>query len=91
MMPDIKHCSVEECYYNKYNKCHAEAITIGSISPKCDTYCKGAQHGGPSEHGHVGACHVNDCKWNTDMSCTAEGVDISPHGAEPDCDTFTSR
>ena len=91
MMPEIKHCDVRECFYNKDGRCHAEAITVGSLSPKCDTFFKTDQHGGPATQGHVGACHVSDCHWNKQLSCTAEGIEISLHGQEPDCDTFRNK
>jgi len=47
MMPDIKKCNVIDCFYNRDNICHAEAIT-------------------------------------------AEGIELSLHGQEPDCDTFVT-
>ena len=88
MMPKIKQCNVQDCFYNKNNMCHAEAITIGSIEPKCDTYAHSTQHGGPSQMGHVGACHVKDCRHNKEMACTAEGIEVGYHGKEPDCESF---
>ena len=91
MMPDVKHCYITDCYYNRENMCHAEGITIGSPTPKCDTYFKSNQHGGPAPKGHVGACRVADCRWNREMSCNAEGINITLHGNEPDCDTYQKR
>ena len=88
MMSNINKCNDEECYYNKDNMCHAEAITVGSSSPKCDTFWKSTQHGGPAKMAHVGACHMSNCRWNQDMSCSAEGVEIKVQGTEADCDTF---
>lgn len=88
-MPKIKMCDADGCYYNRGSQCHANAITVGSECPCCETYMSSPQHGTPADLGSVGACHMNDCKFNQQMSCQAPGIEVGCHADHPDCLTFT--
>lgn len=38
-MPEVTSCDVLTCAFNKAEKCHAKAITIGdNVNPGCDTF-----------------------------------------------------
>ena len=39
----------------------------------------------------VGACHVKDCRWNTEMVCRASGITVTPHSGHADCATFEKK
>lgn len=88
-MPEVKMCDATECFYNQAERCHANAITVGSPCPRCDAFVESAQHAAPADIGLVGACHENDCKFNTELSCQAPGIQVSHHGEHADCKTYT--
>jgi len=88
-MPEVKMCDATECYYNKESQCHANAITVGSPCPRCDTYVKAAEHGIPADTGLVGACHESDCKFNQQLSCQAPGIQVGHHLDHADCKTYS--
>lgn len=88
-MPMINMCKISDCAYNMNNKCHALAITVGGSLPKCDTFTKRAKKGGDKDvNGAVGACKVETCKFNTDLECAAESIDVSMHSGQAECVTF---
>ena len=37
MPPEVKNCTVMECFYNQSEICHAAAILVGSAHPACET------------------------------------------------------
>lgn len=92
-MAKVQKCSVDDCAYNKDNKCHALAITIGDgDNPQCDTYCHASNKGGEaSAVAGVGACKVAICRFNQMLECTAGRVNIGWKGQEADCLTFTRK
>lgn len=90
-MPEIRSCSVRECFYNEDNMCHANAVTIGSPCPQCDTFIQSNEHAEPASVGRVGACHEADCVYNEMLSCTALGVTVGHHDGHADCFTYASR
>lgn len=92
MSPEVKNCSVQECFYNCSELCHASAITVGSDHPACDTFIDhSGEHGTPSPTGHVGACHEGDCKFNQEFSCHAGSINVDHHDNHADCVTFEQR
>ena len=93
-MPKVLDCNMIDCSYNKNKACHALAITVGDTScPMCDTYAKIAKKGGAADMtGSVGACKVENCKFNQSLECTASnGIHVGPHSGHPDCNTFAPR
>jgi hypothetical protein len=90
-MPDVKKCTVTQCYYNQQELCHANAIQVGSDHPMCDTYVQSNQHGLPADKGRVGACHVSQCEYNRSMSCVANGIEVGLHAEHADCITFEPK
>ncbi len=91
LMPDVKECTVNDCFYWQDNLCHANAILVGDDHPFCDTYAKSQQHEGPANMGKVGACHASNCEYNQELSCSAPGIDVGFHGDHADCLTFEPR
>jgi hypothetical protein len=92
MMPQVKNCTLGECYYNREEICHANAITIGSDHQMCDTFIADAdRHGTPADIGRVGACHQSDCHFNEERSCGAGSINVDYHQEHGDCVTFEAR
>lgn len=92
MMPQVKNCTVCECFYNLDEICHANAITVGSDHPKCDTYIGDPDHHGtPADTGRVGACKQSDCRFNAERSCGAGSINVDCHEDHGDCVTFEAR
>lgn len=88
-MPKILSCSVNECAYNKDDKCHTLAITVGSGHPSCDTFIKARTKGGSEDLvGGVGACREEYCRFNKALECSAQGISVAPHNGHADCRTF---
>ena len=88
-MPLITQCSAGQCAYNQDNACHARAITIGDTShPGCDTYLQGAQHTHQQQSAGIGACKMANCKFNDDLECMAEGVQVGLVMNSPNCLTY---
>ena len=88
-MPRIVDCNMSDCAYNSENMCHALAITVGANSPMCDTFLKLGTKGGAKEAtGSVGACKVQNCKFNDSLECSAEGIHVGRHADHAECDTF---
>ncbi len=90
-MPPVSRCAVTNCFYNTNNACHAPAINVGSDHPVCDTFIAEPMHIGRQDTGMVGACHMADCRFNADMTCTAKGIEVSGHADHADCVTFAQR
>lgn len=82
IMPEVKHCTVKSCGFNRDSGCHVHAITIGKHeTPRCDTFFAIAD---TSEHvkstGHtsgVGACKATDCHFNDDFECMADEITLA--------------
>ena len=93
-MAKVKDCMVEECAYNRGQRCHALAITIGDTRrhPKCDTYFDLQEKGGDSTVvAGVGACKVSACKYNSDLECQADSIEVGYQQDEADCMTFEMK
>lgn len=91
-MSKIVSCSVNECAYNKDNKCHTLAITVGSGHPSCDTFTRARTKGGSEELiGGVGACREQNCSFNKALECSAPSISVAPHSGHGDCRTFQAR
>lgn len=88
-LPIVSKCEETDCFYNRGDACHAAAINVGSAHPRCDTFARaGDKHIGRQPVGLVGACHVAECRWNTDLMCGASAIAVGRHGDHPDCVTF---
>ncbi|MGD9389312.1 MAG: DUF1540 domain-containing protein [Thioalkalispiraceae bacterium] len=89
-MPLVETCTVSDCGYNKADKCHARAITIGDgIHPGCDTSFLGA----PSRtHANtmagVGACKITGCSFNDDLECNADSISVKMQDNSIQCMTY---
>lgn len=91
-MPKIKVCDVNQCAYNNQNICHAMAITVGDSHPTCDTFTNSSSKAGVQEiTGGVGACKVDNCKFNESLECSAPNIQVSFHQDHACCKTFTER
>lgn len=91
-MPRITKCEMTECSYNKNSECHAMAITVGGSHPMCDTFMKASRKGGVADMtGGVGACKVEDCRFNSMFECSASGINVAIHSGHADCATYSPR
>jgi len=90
-LPVIQRCEVDPCFYNTGRMCHAPAITVGSSHPSCDAFIARPQHSPRSDSGLVGACHIADCAFNADLTCTATGIVVSLHAGHADCGTHRRK
>jgi hypothetical protein len=89
-MSKVKDCKVGDCAYNDDMCCHTMAITIGDgAEPKCDTFVSSPVSGGEKETtACVGACKMDDCKFNEHLECCSSEVHVEMKGTKPDCTTF---
>lgn len=89
-MPLVTECLASLCAYNKNQKCHARAITIGdTLHPGCDTFLKGSAHTKQtSQIAGIGACKMGNCKYNEDFECVAGSVRIGVEKRGANCRTF---
>lgn len=92
-MSKVMDCAAASCSYNMKNKCHALGITIGGGEcPECDTSLMDAKKGGCKDVSTgVGACKVDDCKFNDCLECTAEEIHVRMHDGHPECGTVKYR
>ncbi len=91
-MPQVRGCRVIECLYNRGERCHARAITVGdSGHPRCDTFTKSSSHVVAVPSAGVGACKVSVCKYNGDFECQAGNVTLDRCGDHADCTTFEMK
>lgn len=93
-MPVITKCMVSECAYNANSNCQARAITIGdSLQPGCDTFMKGGRHHiqQAQQAAGIGACKTASCKFNEDLECMAEGIQVGVIKSEANCMTYAVR
>jgi len=89
-MPYVDSCTVSDCGYNKDDKCHARAITIGDgVHPGCDTAFLGSsRHTRANNTAGVGACKVTGCAFNNDLECSADSITVSMQDNSVQCMTF---
>lgn len=84
----IAKCATTSCAYND-SGCKAFAVTIaGAEKASCATFIALDARGGLGNGGQVGACQRLECKYNSDLMCTAEGVEIS---ATQECLAYSPR
>ena len=96
IMPEVKHCSVESCGFNKNAGCHARAITVGDEeTPGCDTFFAIADRAGHAKSvgriSGVGACKVADCKYNEDYECMADAIVVGFNNNKASCQTYVHQ
>jgi len=92
MVPEIKKCTVTQCFYNRTNQCHAHAITVGHDQPECDTFAQSSSSTDKQGAGEVGACHVTQCSFNDSMYCHAcDDIVVGWSGDKAVCTTFRQR
>jgi hypothetical protein len=93
-MPTVESCEAFECAFNSENKCHALAINVGGPDddcPACDTFLNSKKRGGLIQAiGSVGACKVEECKFNSLFECSAKGIAMHQHSGHADCSTFAT-
>ena len=92
-MPKVIECLMDECAYNADKECHARAITVGGgACPMCDTAMKSVKKGGVIDMiGSVGACKVENCRFNDSLECSAVGISVMLHDQHAECGTFKAR
>jgi hypothetical protein len=89
MTSAVRSCAATTCSFNNDHHCNALAITVaGSESqPTCGTFVQlDARRPVSSETSSVGACHRLECKYNSDLMCTAEGIEVTDTAT---CATYT--
>lgn len=92
-MPTITKCVASECVYNVDSGCHARAITVGdSLQPGCDTFMAGSRHAKSiNQVAGIGACKTTGCKFNNDLECIAESIQVGMVKDKANCVTFDLR
>ena len=62
----------------------ASTQTVTTFIPK-------NEHISRSDLSKVGACHVDECRHNSDLTCTASSIEVGNHANHADCNTFDPR
>ncbi|MDP5210060.1 MULTISPECIES: DUF1540 domain-containing protein [unclassified Microbulbifer] len=89
-MPEVSRCAVTQCAYNANDGCHARAITIGNgIDPDCDTFLANSKHTNSARTAGVGACKMENCKFNDDFECSADSIQVGRSGNSNNCLNYT--
>ena len=92
MVPEVKTCTVQQCFYQRNEECHAHAITVGHTEPNCDTFAQTQSKIDKAGAGEVGACHVIQCSYNDKMFCHAcDDIVVNMVGDKAICSTFRQR
>mgnify|MGYP002685762751 CR=1 FL=1 len=92
MVPEVKKCTVKQCFYNRGEECHAHAITVGSDQPICETFANGSSNTDRQGAGEVGACHVTKCTFNNNMYCHAcDDIQVDMTSGKAMCTTYRPR
>lgn len=92
MVPEVKKCSVSDCFYNKNQECSAHAVLVGSDEPVCETFATSAHHTNNVGRSEVGACHVTQCEYNHSMFCHAcSDIEVGWKENNALCLTFEPR
>jgi hypothetical protein len=92
MIPEVKKCTVDQCFFNKDSECCARAVLIGSANPKCETFVESHQRTKKQGQAEVGVCHIENCQYNQSMSCHACGdIEIVLSNNLAWCNTFESK
>lgn len=93
-IPAVAGCAADKCAFNRDQKCHAKAITIGnSGNPACDTYLAASQHiRDTSRIAGVGVCKSIDCKNNEEFDCKATEIRVGMiSGGGITCSSYEKR
>ncbi len=92
-MPIVTKCTASDCSYNMSSNCHARAITIGDTTfPGCDTFLSGVSHTRQAKMiAGIGACKMGSCKFNDDLECMADNIQVGMNGNKANCITFATR
>ena len=92
MVPEVRKCSVRNCFYNRSNECFANAILVGSEEPVCETFTMSQQHTDKHGQSEIGACHIADCEYNDEMYCHAcSDIEVGWSGNNAMCLTFEPK
>ncbi|HOK54208.1 MAG TPA: DUF1540 domain-containing protein [Armatimonadota bacterium] len=92
MIPEVKSCTVTQCFYNRDNECYAHAILVGSDTPACETFAQAEAQNPPRGEGTVGACHITQCEYNYKMSCHAcSDISVIWQNNQALCATYEPR
>ena len=92
MVPEVKMCSVDQCFYYSDNMCCAHSILVGSEQPICETYMSSGEHTNRCGQSEVGACHVVRCAYNDALLCRAcDDIDVGWSDGQAMCTTFSPR
>lgn len=89
MTTAVRSCATTACSFNNNDGCNALAITIAGVESQasCGTFVQlDARRPLTADPGRVGACHRLECSYNTDLMCTAEGIEVSDTAT---CTTYT--
>ena len=89
-LPIVSSCSVEACGFN-HDGCRAGAINVSGEHAHCATFVDSESKSGHSDHAGVGACTRTDCRFNQDMACTAEAIEVGASFDTADCLTYEAR
>jgi len=91
-MSEVLDCSVTECAYNVDRKCRTMAINVGGSGPLCDAFIRHSSKAGMQNiNGGVGACKMENCKYNKSLECSAEGIHVELLKDKAECITFTAK
>ncbi|QCU79233.1 DUF1540 domain-containing protein [Citricoccus sp. SGAir0253] len=88
MTTAVRSCAATSCSFN-HDGCNALAITIAGAEaqPTCGTFVQlDARRPMTGEASSVGACHRMECSYNSDLVCTAEGIEVTDTA---NCATYT--
>lgn len=92
MIPEVKKCTVTQCFYNRNNECNAHSILVGSDEPVCETYMESSNHTGKTGQSEVGACHIGQCEYNNNMFCHAcSDIEVVMNQNKAWCNTYEQR
>lgn len=92
MVPEVKQCTVTQCFYNRSEECHAHGITVGHEQPICDTFAQASSTTDKQGAGDVGACHMTPCAYNDNMYCHAcDDIRVDLKDNQAQCTTFRPR
>ncbi|WP_061961506.1 DUF1540 domain-containing protein [Demequina flava] len=89
-LPIVSACSVETCGFN-HDGCRAGAINVSGDHAHCNTFMDSDTKAGNADVAGVGACMRTECKFNDDMACTAEAIEVGASFDTADCLTFEAR
>jgi hypothetical protein len=90
MVPEVRMCNAEQCFYNSDGRCCAHSITVGSDQPLCETFMQSSSHTDRCGQGEVGACHISRCVFNDNMFCHAcDDIEVQASGEMAMCATYS--